>query len=465
MSSFDHIMTTNTANFYYQQYNPSQSTLLQPSTTTTSSAAITTNNTDLTKLDKDLIYNHPLFPLLAIIFDKCELATNSSRDANNPNYACSLTSFNEDLMEFTKQLTNDHLPCHTSNAEVDNLMVQAIQVLRFHLLELEKVHELCDNFCHRYIHLLKGKMPMDIIMDDRDLSFSKSEDEQSEMSNHDYDQDIKPVRPLSQTSTNDHNQTIKSNSDSSDSRSPVHHPHQPQFLSSVHPPNNYMTSSSSSSSSTATATPTAIQYSHQSIDETDKSSENFESSIEGDYYEENDDNNKRRQKKRGIFPKAATSLMRAWLFQHLNHPYPSEEQKKILARETNLNILQVNNWFINARRRIVQPMIDQSNRAAITHKVMGSDYNDMMTTNPYHTFDPNRTPYGFQPNLYDEMAASSVYCPPPPPSYSACPSMHPNSFFAAAAAAVTAVGTNSASLPHGISPSSSSPYRGQESGE
>ncbi len=30
-------------------------------------------------------------------------------------------------------------------------------------------------------------------MDDRDLSFSKSEDEQSEMSNHDYEQDIKPV--------------------------------------------------------------------------------------------------------------------------------------------------------------------------------------------------------------------------------------------------------------------------------
>ena len=30
-------------------------------------------------------------------------------------------------------------------------------------------------------------------MDDRDLNFSKSEDEQSEMSNHDYEQDIKPV--------------------------------------------------------------------------------------------------------------------------------------------------------------------------------------------------------------------------------------------------------------------------------
>ena len=48
------------------------------------------------------------------------------------------------------------------------------------------------------------------------------------------------------------------------------------------------------------------------------------------------------------------------LFQH---PYPSEEQKKHLSTQTGLTILQVNNWFINARRRIVQPMIDQSNRA------------------------------------------------------------------------------------------------------
>jgi hypothetical protein len=34
----------------------------------------------------------------------------------------------------------------------------------------------------------------DIILDERELNFSKSDDEQSEMSNHDYEQDIKPVR-------------------------------------------------------------------------------------------------------------------------------------------------------------------------------------------------------------------------------------------------------------------------------
>ncbi len=122
------------------------------------------------------------------------------------------------------------------------------------------------------------------------------------------------MHSLSQTSTNDHNQTLKSNSDSSESRSPIQQQQQQQFLS-IQPSNNYIPSS-------------AIQYSHQSIDETDKSSENFESSIEGDYYEENDDNNKRRQKKRGIFPKAATSLMRAWLFQHLNVRYYLDNKQK-----------------------------------------------------------------------------------------------------------------------------------------
>ncbi|KPJ17000.1 Homeobox protein homothorax [Papilio machaon] len=59
-------------------------------------------------------------------------------------------------------------PYYIADPEVDSLMVQAIQVLRFHLLELEKVHELCDNFCHRYISCLKGKMPIDLVIDERE---------------------------------------------------------------------------------------------------------------------------------------------------------------------------------------------------------------------------------------------------------------------------------------------------------
>ncbi|KAH0568725.1 hypothetical protein KQX54_021415 [Cotesia glomerata] len=59
---------------------------------------------------------------------------------------------------------------HQDRLVIKQRMVQAIQVLRFHLLELEKVHELCDNFCHRYISCLKGKMPIDLVIDDRESS-------------------------------------------------------------------------------------------------------------------------------------------------------------------------------------------------------------------------------------------------------------------------------------------------------
>lgn len=67
-----------------------------------------------------------------------------------------------------------------------------------------------------------------------------------------------------------------------------------------------------------------------------------------------------RKQKRGVLPKHATSVMRSWLFQHLVHPYPTEDEKRHIAAQTNLTLLQVNNWFINARRRILQPMLDAS---------------------------------------------------------------------------------------------------------
>ena len=41
-------------------------------------------------------------------------------------------------------------------------MVKAIQVLRIHLLELEKVSELCKDFCNRYTSCLKGKLLVNI---------------------------------------------------------------------------------------------------------------------------------------------------------------------------------------------------------------------------------------------------------------------------------------------------------------
>uniref|UniRef100_A0A1B0BIR1 MEIS N-terminal domain-containing protein n=1 Tax=Glossina palpalis gambiensis TaxID=67801 RepID=A0A1B0BIR1_9MUSC len=56
------------------------------------------------KRDKDAIYEHPLFPLLALIFEKCELATCTPREPGvQGGDVCSSESFNEDIAMFSKQ--------------------------------------------------------------------------------------------------------------------------------------------------------------------------------------------------------------------------------------------------------------------------------------------------------------------------------------------------------------------------
>jgi len=71
-----------------------------------------------------------------------------------------------------------------------------------------------------------------------------------------------------------------------------------------------------------------------------------------------DDNDSK--KKRSRLPANAVSIFRQWFFNHLDKPYPSEEEKEDLARKTGLKLVQVNNWFTNARRRIVPRQTEDS---------------------------------------------------------------------------------------------------------
>ncbi|KAJ8916574.1 hypothetical protein NQ315_000218 [Exocentrus adspersus] len=77
--------------------------------------------------------------------------------------------------------------------------------------------------------------------------------------------------------------------------------------------------------------------------------------------------------KRPHLPTKAKNHLKRWLFRHtdvsfkpfvesfclrndLQHPYPTDLEKQTLMQETNLSLLQVENWFINARRRILQDL-------------------------------------------------------------------------------------------------------------
>ncbi|KAJ3229137.1 hypothetical protein HDU81_005635 [Chytriomyces hyalinus] len=46
-----------------------------------------------------------------------------------------------------------------------------------------------------------------------------------------------------------------------------------------------------------------------------------------------------------------TALLFKWLMEHQHNPYPSEDDKKSMSADTGLTYNQVNDWFINARRR------------------------------------------------------------------------------------------------------------------
>ncbi|RIB10811.1 homeobox KN domain-containing protein [Gigaspora rosea] len=73
------------------------------------------------------------------------------------------------------------------------------------------------------------------------------------------------------------------------------------------------------------------------------------------------------KKRRGNLPKATTALLKDWLARHKKHPYPTEEEKQGLAKKTMLNLQQISNWFINARRRHLPLMLNSANAKGSTN--------------------------------------------------------------------------------------------------
>nr|QFQ66898.1 PKNOX2-like protein [Hofstenia miamia] len=311
--------------------------------------------------DKNYIYGHPLFPLMALLFDKCEQATNSVECPSS-------ASFEIDIETFIHQQERERKPFFTENAEVDSLMIKAIQVLRIHLLELEKVNELCKDFCQRYIACLKGKMHSENILRTDIQVYPQSSSPNSMQ-----------VSPMQSASTQ-----------------PAQHQMAAAALSTqqlLYPPLTMLTPAASHPGGPGSLINSAGAFMHHAPVVTSHSGYPLPahvsslapmihggasqlvphsaaagghlmhpqaSLISNSLHDLNPDGSMKKTK-RGVLPKQATQIMRSWLFQHIVHPYPTEDEKRQLAQQTSLTLLQVNNWFINARRRILQPMLEATN--------------------------------------------------------------------------------------------------------
>ncbi|KAG2389365.1 hypothetical protein C9374_013925 [Naegleria lovaniensis] len=63
-------------------------------------------------------------------------------------------------------------------------------------------------------------------------------------------------------------------------------------------------------------------------------------------------NSKKKQKSTNRrLPNEAKKILENWFLEHYRHPYPTNEEKQWLSDQTQLNLTQINNWFINKRGR------------------------------------------------------------------------------------------------------------------
>ncbi|CAJ1975119.1 unnamed protein product [Sphenostylis stenocarpa] len=76
-----------------------------------------------------------------------------------------------------------------------------------------------------------------------------------------------------------------------------------------------------------------------------------------------------RKKKKEKLPKEAKQILHAWWNIHFKWPYPTDADKVALAEWTGLDQKQVNNWFINQRKRHWKP--SEEMKAAILDGIYG----------------------------------------------------------------------------------------------
>ena len=66
-------------------------------------------------------------------------------------------------------------------------------------------------------------------------------------------------------------------------------------------------------------------------------------------------------KKKTALSSFAVEYLKAWMMSpdHIEHPYPSEDEKLRIMSDTGIELKQLTNWFVNNRKRYWRPKVDE----------------------------------------------------------------------------------------------------------
>lgn len=73
---------------------------------------------------------------------------------------------------------------------------------------------------------------------------------------------------------------------------------------------------------------------------------------------------KGRPKKKTALSSYAVEYLKAWMMSpdHIEHPYPTEDEKLKIMKETSIELKQLTNWFVNNRKRYWKPKVEEMRR-------------------------------------------------------------------------------------------------------
>jgi hypothetical protein len=131
------------------------------------------------------------------------------------------------------------------------------------------------------------------------------------------------------------------------------------------------TSFSTSSSSCSCSSPVVVVQKDMDMGHQHPTSDGSSSSDAGSGYGSSSSGGKHNNNKNGHNSKKKTALsahaveyLKNWMMspEHVDHPYPTEDEKLRIMNETGIVLKQLTNWFVNNRKRYWKPKVEELRR-------------------------------------------------------------------------------------------------------